>query len=279
MGRWRAMIEDFEILRYITIGQYLPGRSIIHRLDPAVKLFNAMVLILTIAFLTSYASNLLALVWVLALVSISGIPMGYSLSGLRPAVWFIIALLVLELLFSPVRGTVIWQLGFLHVTSYSMRLTVTSLVRLIDFILLISVFTLTTRTNDVTRAMERLSKPLQYLKIPTRELALIMTIALRFVPTFAMEMERLMKAQASRGGGLTKASKWNAVAQARARLPLILPLFLIALRRAEDLVIAMESRGYVPNQERTMYRQYHLVTRDWLSAVLTMVICVGLVVV
>jgi energy-coupling factor transport system permease protein len=106
-----------------------------------------------------------------------------------------------------------------------------------------------------------------------------MTIALRFVPTFAMEMERLMKAQASRGGGLTQASKWNIVAQARARLPLVLPLFLIALRRAEDLVIAMESRGYVPNQERTMYRQYHLVLRDWVTVFVVIAVCVGLVVV
>lgn len=273
------MTEDFELLRYITIGQYLPGASLIHRLDPAVKLFNTTALILTIAFLTSYLSNLLAFGLVLGLVFLSGIPLGYSLSGLRPAAWFIVALLVLELLFSPVKGAVLWHYGFLHMSSHSLQLTVTSLFRLVDFILLISVFTLTTRTNDVTRAMERISKPLQYLKVPTRELALIMTIALRFVPTFALEMERLMKAQASRGGGLTKTSKWNIVGQARARVPLILPLFLIALHRAEDLVVAMESRGYVPHQERTMYRQYHVTSRDWLAVLGTIVVCVGLFVV
>lgn len=270
------MTDDFELLRYITIGQYLPGHSIIHRLDPAVKLFGAIIVILTIAFLSNYIANGLALVVVLGLVALSGVPVGYSLSGLRPAVWFILALLLLELLFSPVRGQILWHYAFLHVSTYSLRLTTTSLLRLVDFILLISVFTLTTRTNDVTRAMERISSPLQYLKVPTRELALIMTIALRFVPTFALEMERIMKAQASRGGGLTQASKWNVVAQARARLPLILPLFLIALRRAEDLVIAMESRGYVPNQERTAYRQYHLVRRDWVALAVLVGVCVVL---
>lgn len=271
------MTDDFELLRYITIGQYLPGHSIIHRMDPAVKLFSAIIVILTIAFLNSYVANGLAFLVVLGLVFISGIPIGYSLSGLRPAVWFIVALLLLELLFSPVKGTVLWHAAFLHVSTHSLRLTVTSLLRLVDFILLISVFTLTTRTNDVTRAMERISSPLQYLKVPTRELALIMTIALRFVPTFALEMERIMKAQASRGGGLTQAPKWNIVAQARARLPLILPLFLIALRRAEDLVIAMESRGYVPNQQRTAYRQYHLELRDWVALFVAVGLSVGLI--
>lgn len=273
------MTEDFELLRYITIGQYLPGDSVIHRLDPAVKLLSAIIFILTVAFLNAYLSNGMAFLLILALVALSGVPIAYGLSGLRPAVWFIIALLLLELLFSPVKGAVLWSYGFLHVSQYSLRLTVTSLLRLIDFVLLISVFTLTTRTNDITRAMERVSKPLQYVKIPTRELALIMTIALRFVPTFAMEMERLMKAQASRGGGLTQAPKWNIAAQARARLPLILPLFLIALRRAEDLVVAMESRGYVPNQARTMYREYHLGLRDWIALGVVIGVSAGLVLV
>lgn len=271
------MAEDFELLRYITIGQYLPGESIVHRLDPAVKLLSAIIVILTVAFLNGYLPNFTAFVLILGLVALSGVPIGYGLSGLRPAIWFIFALLILELLFSPVKGVVLWSYSFLHISQYSLRLTVTSLLRLIDFILLISVFTLTTRTNDVTRAMERVSKPLQYLKIPTRELALIMTIALRFVPTFAMEMERLMKAQASRGGGLTKVAKWNIVAQARARLPLVIPLFLIALRRAEDLVVAMESRGYVPNQKRTMYREYHLAVRDWVALAVVVVVSAGLI--
>jgi len=195
--------EDFELLRYITIGQYLPGDSIVHRLDPAVKLLGAMFFILTVAFLSGYRANAAAFFLALGLMVLAGIPVKYGLSGLKPAVWFIIALLLLELLFSPLKGPVFWKWHFLHITGYSLRLTVTSLLRLVDFMLLISIFTLTTRTHDVTRAMERISKPLQVFKVPTRELALIMTIALRFVPTFAMEMERLMKAQASRGGGLT----------------------------------------------------------------------------
>lgn len=270
------MKEDFELLRYITIGQYLPGSTLIHKLDPAVKLLGVIIFILSIAFFTAYLPNLIAFLLTLGLVALSGVPIMYGLSGLRPAVWFIVALLLLELLFSPVKGALLWSYGFLHVSQYSLRLTTTSLLRLIDFMLLISVYTLTTRTNDVTRAMERLAKPLQYLKVPTRELALIMTIALRFVPTFALEMERLMKAQASRGGGLTHAKKWNIVAQARARIPLVLPLFLIALRRAEDLVVAMESRGYVPNQTRTMYREYRLSMRDWVALGTVIAVSLGL---
>jgi energy-coupling factor transport system permease protein len=271
------MAEDYELLRYITIGQYLPGRTVVHRLDPAVKLLAATVLILTIAFLGRYVSNVLALAVSVGALALAGIPLGYALSGLRPAVWIIVALLLLELLFSPLKGTVLWHDGYLHLTTYSLRLTTTSLLRLVDFVLLISAFTLTTRLNDVTRALERLTQPLQVLKVPTRELALILTIALRFVPTFALEMERLMKAQASRGGGLTKAPKWNPVAQARARLPLILPLFLIALRRAEDLVVAMESRGYVPHRERTHYRQYQIRREDWVALAVVLAVCALLV--
>jgi energy-coupling factor transport system permease protein len=273
------MAEDYELLRYITIGQYLPGRTVVHRMDPAVKLLAATVLILTIAFLGRYGSNVLALAVSLGALALAGIPLGYALSGLRPAVWIILALLLLELLFSPLHGTVLWRDGFLHLTTYSLRLTTTSLLRLIDFVLLISAFTLTTRLNDVTRALERLTEPLRLIRVPTRELALILTIALRFVPTFALEMERLMKAQASRGGGLTKAPAWNPVAQARARLPLVLPLFLIALRRAEDLVVAMESRGYVPHRERTHYRQYQVRREDWVALAVVLAVCALLILV
>lgn len=261
------MKEDFELLRYITIGQYLPRESPIHRLDPAVKLVIATILVLTVAFVYSYIANAIMLLFILAIVAVAGVPVGFALSGLRPAFWFIVALLVLELAFSPgtglTAGRTLLHWSFIRVTTGSLHLTIIAAARLVEFILLISAYSLTTRTADVTRALERVLSPFRVLRLPTRELALVMTIALRFVPTFALEMEKLMKAQASRGGGLTRASTWNFVAQVRARIPLIVPLFLIALRRAEDLVVAMESRCYVPGRERTMYRQYRLRAADW----------------
>lgn len=261
------MREDFELLRYITIGQYLPRPSLVHRLDPAAKLVMATILVLTVAFVYSYIANFLMLLFILAVVWAAGVPIGFALSGLRPAMVFIILLLLLELLFSPgtgmTGGAMLLHWGFVHITTGSLHLTIISAARLVELILLISAYTLTTRTADITRALERVLRPLQAMRLPTRELALVMTIALRFVPTFALEMEKLMKAQASRGGGLTRASTWNFAAQVRARIPLIVPLFLIALHRAEDLVVAMESRCYVPGRERTMYRQYRVGALDW----------------
>jgi len=274
------MSENFELLRYITIGQYLPRSSPVHRLDPAVKLLAVTALVLTVAFLYSYVGTALMLLLILGLVALAGVPVGFALSGLRPALWFVAALLVLELLFSPgtglTGGETLLSWGFLHVTAGSLHLTLVSGLRLVEFLLLMSAFTLTTRTSDVTRAVERVLSPLAALRLPTREFALVLTIALRFVPTFALEMEKLMKAQASRGGGLTRASRWNLLQQARARVPLVVPLFLMALRRAEDLVAAMESRCYVPGRPRTMYRRYRLRPADFAALALVLAVCAAL---
>ena len=272
------MKEDFELLRYVTIGQYLPGHSFVHRLDPAVKLLITAILVLSVAFLYSYVAIAITFLAILGIVAVAGVPLGFALSGLRPAFWFIVALLLLELLFSPASGmtggTTLLSWRFIHITTGSLHLTLVSAARLVAFILLISAYTLTTRTTDVTRALERLLGPLQVLRVPSRELALVMTIALRFVPTFALETEKLMKAQASRGGGLTGVGTWNFVGQLRARLPLIVPLFLSALRRGEDLVVAMESRCYVPGRERTMFRQYRISGRDWAALALAVLFAV-----
>jgi energy-coupling factor transport system permease protein len=262
------MTENFEVLRYITIGQYLPGTSPVHRIDPAIKLLATVILVLTVALTGALMPNLVLLGLAVGLTLLAGVPLGFALGGIRPAAGIIGALLLLELLFSPgtgiTGGAVLWHWGFIHVTTGSLLLAGVSLMRLLDFLLLVSLFTLTTRLADVTRAVERLLAPFQRIGVPAREFALILTIALRFVPTFALELERLMKAQASRGGGLTGVPRWNLWAQARARVPVIVPLFLVALHRAEELALAMEARGYAPYRERSRYRQYRIRPEDWI---------------
>ena len=166
-------------------------------------------------------------------------------------------------------------LGPARVTTLSLRVTVVGLVRVAAFLLLISAYTLTTRTADMTRAVERLLAPLRRVGVPGREIGLVFTIALRFVPTFAIELEKLMKAQTSRGSGLRQPRWWNLVAQASSRLPLVVPLFMIALARAEDLVQAMESRAYVPSRVRSVYRSHVPTLLDWLALILVVAVCVA----
>lgn len=271
-------MENFEVLRYVVIGQYLPTDSFVHHMDPALKLLALTVSVLAVAFAGSYAAAGAFLILTLGLVRLARVPVGYALSGLRPAVWLLVAFVLLELLFYQPAGSghapVLLALGPARVTTLSLRVTVVGLLRVITFLLLISAYTLTTRTADMARAVERLLAPLRRVGVPGREIGLVFTIALRFVPTFAIELEKLMKAQASRGSGLRRPPWWNPVAQASSRLPLVVPLFMIALARAEDLVQAMEARGYVPSRVRSVYRSHVPTLLDWLALILVVAVCV-----
>jgi energy-coupling factor transport system permease protein len=264
-------MENFEVLRYVVIGQYLPTDSPVHRMDPALKLLALAVIVLAVAFASTYLTSALFLVLALVIVRLARVPVGYAVSGLRLALWLLVAYVLLELLFyqpaTAAHAPVLLSLGPARVTTVSVRVTLVGLVRVVTFLLLISAYTLTTRTADMARAVERLLRPLRPLGVPGREIGLVFTIALRFVPTFALELEKLMKAQASRGSGLRRVSRLNVVAQARARLPLVLPLFAIAFARAEDLVQAMESRAYVPSRARSVYRSHVPTKLDWLALI------------
>lgn len=261
------MSSEFEISRSITIGQYVPTGSFIHRLDPRIKLLAFVILVVAIAFNTSYIGNAIGLVLSLYLFWASKIPISYGLSGVKPAIPFIIILAILQLLFQGQLfsdGKVYVDYGFILITSESIRLVVVSAVRFIEIIFLSSVLTLSTSTTELTHSIQSLLSPLKKINFPVHEISLITTIAIRFVPTFAIEMEKMMKAQASRGADFGTGGWWRIIQRTKEMFPIIIPLFNIALSRAEDLILAMESRCYTPGGDRSSFSVYKALTKDYL---------------
>lgn len=271
------MSAEFELSRNITIGQYLPTDSVVHRLDPRFKLAAFVIMILAIAICGTYVGNLFALAICIAMFWVSKIPLHYGLSGVKPAIPFIIILATLQLLFYGEiarGGTVYFQYGFITISSESVRLVLVSAMRFVEVIFLSSVLTLSTSTTELTHGMERLLGPLQRVKFPVHAFALIITIAIRFVPTFAMEMEKMMKAQASRGADFGTGEWWRIIRRTKDMLPIIIPLFNVALARAEDLILAMEARCYMPGASRTQYTHYKANGKDYAALIISIIISV-----
>lgn len=240
----------------ITIGQYLPGTSFLYGLDPRTKLLQFILLLFGASFCTTYTGNLLFLLLFSLLFVIARVPLSYGWSGIKPALPFIIILALLQLLFNGAlasQGTIYFHKYFITVSSANIRMIIVSTLRFIEIILLVSLLTLTTTLSDLSRAIEQLLKPLAFLKLPVYELSLVVMIALQFVPKFALEMEKIMKAQASRGASYGTARWWEIIKRTKETLPLFIPLFKIALSRAEDLVFAMEARAFVPGAPRSSY--------------------------
>jgi energy-coupling factor transport system permease protein len=271
-------MSEFSTFRHITIGQYLPYGSLVHRLDPRFKILMFMLLVAAVAFADSYTASLLLLIVLLSIVYISCVPVRYALQGLRPALPWIAIFAALQLLFykgqyGPETCSVIWSWGFMSITTCGVRLVTLMIPRLLEFMILISLLTLTTSTTELTHGLERLLSPLNRLKFPAHELAMVFTIALRFVPTLAEELEKIMKAQASRGADFGEQGRLRFVQRARNMIPLMVPLFLSALRRAEDLSLAMEARGYVGGKGRTSFIQLQSGPQDYVALALVLCFC------
>jgi len=267
-------MEGFEFLRHITIGQYLPGDSLLYQLDPRAKLVGFLLLITAVAFTPSYLGNAILLTVALVLILISQISVKYALQGLRPAIPIIVFFAVLQLLFlgefyiPPTGLRTLLRWGFIHITTGSVQLVVVSICRLIELLFLVSLLTFTTTTTELTHGAESLMSPLARFGFPAHELALVLTIALRFVPILALELETIVKAQASRGADFGGKGRLRFVQQTRQLLPLLVPLFINALRRAEDLILAMEARCYVGGRGRTHLVQFRSRPRDYLVVII-----------
>jgi energy-coupling factor transport system permease protein len=268
-------MEEFEISRNITIGQYLALGSFVHRMDPRVKLVSFTLLVAAITFSSSLSANVILLLAVLALVPFSKIPVRYALSGLKPAIPIVLLLAVFQILFytnafaASSNCVIFFRWGPLSSNTCGVQLAVVSAARFVELLVLTSLLTFSTTVTELTLGTEQLLSPLQRFNFPAHELALTMTIALRFIPTLAEELERIMKAQVSRGADLGQPGRLRFVQQTRALLPLIVPLFLGALRRAEDLVLAMEARCYTGGKGRTHFLELKARSSDLAAGVIT----------
>ena len=269
-------MEDFDFLRDITLGQYLPGNSPTHRMDPRAKLVALILLIWAITSVTTYLGNVVLVLSVLGLIVVSDLPLGYVLRGIRPILPVLAVFFVFQLLFAgnydPSGSPILWQwrpfeafpLTF-TITVSSLRLSIVSIMRLFCLLMVTSVLTFTTTTTGLTHGLELLLAPLGPLRVPAHELAMILAIALRFVPTLAEELERIMKAQASRGADIGRRGRLQFIQQTRQLVPIVVPLFVGTFRRAEDLILAMEARCYVGGKGRTRLAQLRMQRLDWLA--------------
>lgn len=251
---------SFELSRNVILGQYIPGNTFVHRLDPRTKLLCTLFLLVAISFTRSIPAAAIYLALLLVIVLVARIPLGFVLRpflrGL-PFILFFLGFTMLWLGWQEPVGTVYWEWGWVRITSSGVNLAVLSLIRLVSLLLLLSLPTLTTKITQLTYGVESLLKPWSRVGLPAQEIALVSTIALRFVPILTEELERVMKAQASRGGEIGSLN-WRQPAQiGQALLPLVVPLFVNAFRRAEEMAVAMEARGYVGGVERTRFIQLH----------------------
>jgi len=245
--------SEFEFLGRTTIGQYLPTGSVLHRLDPRVKLCMGLLLIIATIGTRSLAGLAILLAAVVLGLRLARISLRFALSGLRPMLPFLLLLALLQVFAIPQYtsgSAVLWRWHFLVITSGGLLAGALLIGRFCVLVLGISLFSFATSTTELTHGIEHLLLPLQRFGLPAHEFALVVTIAMRFLPILAAETERLMKAQASRGADFGR-GRGGLLQRARRLLPLLIPLFLVSLRRADDLVEAMEARCYMGGKGRS----------------------------
>ena len=262
------------MLSNITMGQYYPTDSIVHRLDPRVKILLTIAFIVGIFLVHSLWGYALALVFVYFMARLSHVPFKMLMRGLRPLRFILVLTFVLNLFFSG-EGTILWQWSFITITHEGLSRAVHYCLRLLFLVIGTSLLTLTTSPVSLSDGLELLLSPLKVIHFPAHELAMMMTIALRFIPTLLEEADKIMKAQMARGAD---SESGNLLARAKAMVPLLVPLFVSAFRRAGDLATAMESRCYRGGEGRTRLRVLKL-TRADLYASLVMAAFVGLIVI
>lgn len=281
-------MDEFEFSRSVTVGQYIPGGSVVHRLDPRAKIVGFIFILAGVITTPSYIGNGIAFAVVLGLVVLSRLPLPYLFGGIRPVIPIIVVYTVFNFLFlgnyDPTGSAVLWvrpvaigpwEFAF-TVTDNSMRQTAQGVFRIFDLILLSSLLTLTTPITMLSKAVEALLAPLRRLRVPGHEIAMILAIAYRFMPTVAEELERLMKAQASRGADFGRPGRLRFVQRTRQLIPITVPLFVAAFRRAEDLILAMEARCYAGGAGRSAVHLDALRRRDWTGMAAALVFTVAL---
>ena len=249
------------MLKDITIGQYYPGNSFVHRLDPRFKIIITL-LYITMLFMGSHLySMVFGIVFFFLTFFCSGIAAKVLLKSMKPILPILLITAILDLLF--IRdGTVYWSLGFLQITQEGVKTGVQMIIRISFLIVGTSMLTYTTSPIALTDAIERLLSPLKKLKFPVHAFSMMMTIALRFIPTLIEETDKIIAAQKARGADMESG---NLIQRAKALIPILVPLFVSAFRRAEELATAMECRCYRGDIGRTKMKQLHLSGKDWLA--------------
>ena len=262
------------MLRDITIGQYFPGESLIHRLDPRFKIIITLIYIVMLFSGGNYICLAAGAVYTFGAILLSRIPVKMFWKSVKPLLPFLIITAVLNLLLMT-NGKVLWQWRFLRVTEDGLNTSLFMVIRIVLLIMGTSLLTYTTSPITLTDAIERLLSPLRKIKFPVHELAMMMSIALRFIPTLIEETDKIMSAQKARGAEIDTGSFTT---RAKNLISILVPLFISAFRRADELATAMECRCYHGGEGRTRLRQLKSAPRDYIALAVTIGFLAGVIV-
>ncbi|ASZ06476.1 energy-coupling factor transporter transmembrane component T family protein [Enterococcus thailandicus] len=248
------------MMNKLIFGRYMPGDSFIHRLDPRAKLLASFYFIGIIFLANNWQTYLLLALFTLFAVSLSKVDMKFFIRGIRPLIWLILFTVALQVLFTS-GGEVYWHWGIFNITQFGVLNGLFIFCRFVLIIFMSTLLTLATPPLELSDAIEYLLRPLKVVRFPVHEISLMLSIALRFVPTLMDETEKIMNAQRARGVDFGEGSL---VQKMKAIIPLLIPLFVSSFNRAEDLATAMEARGYQGGEGRTKYRVLHWHNQDTL---------------
>lgn len=260
------------MIRDITLGQYYPENSPIHKLDPRVKIIAAVLYIIELFIVKDFSGFLVCAVALGIVVAISRVPLRFIMRGLKPIILILLFTFVLNIFM--VDGRILFTIGPLKVTDAGIYTAAFMAIRLILLIIGASLLTLTTTPISLTDGIERLLSPLALIGLPNHEIAMMMSIALRFIPTLLEETDKIMKAQQARGADFESG---NIIARARSLIPILVPLFVSAFRIASDLAMAMEARCYRGGKGRTRMNGMRMKRSDYISIVLMILFLAALI--
>lgn len=242
------------MIRDITIGQYYPAKSVLHRLDPRTKFLGTLGFLISVFLFHTFLGYAVATAFLVAMIAISKVPVKFMFKGLKAIVMILLITVVFNIILTP--GEVLWRFGIIKVTREGLVLAGRMAIRLVYLVIGSSIMTLTTTPNQLTDGLERLLRPLNKIRVPVHEIAMMMSIALRFIPILVEETDKIMKAQMARGADFESG---NLIQRAKSMIPILVPLFISAFRRATDLAMAMEARCYRGGEGRTKMKplKYH----------------------
>ncbi|MBJ8326324.1 energy-coupling factor transporter transmembrane component T family protein [Streptococcus pacificus] len=242
----------------LILGRYIPGDSIVHRLDPRSKLLAMFVFISIIFWANNLITNIILFSFTVIAILLSKVKLGFFIRGVRPMIGLILFTTFFQMFFIQ-GGTIIFEFGFLRITDYSLGQAVMIFIRFVLIIFFSTLLTLTTTPLSLSDAVESLLTPLKPFKVPVHEIGLMLSLSLRFVPTLMDDTTRIMNAQRARGVDF---GEGNIIQKVKSVIPILIPLFASSLKRADALATAMESRGYQGGDGRTKYRLLHWGLKD-----------------
>lgn len=263
------------MLDSVIIGRYVPGNSPLHRMDPRAKLLLVFFFVVIVFLANSTAGYGLLLLYTALLVAMSRVPLSYFLKGLKPVVFIAVFTFLIQIFLNK-EGDVLLKWGWLTIYEEGLRQGIYISLRFFLLVSVTTLLTLTTTPIQVTDGMESLLNPLKKVRFPVHELALMMSISLRFIPTLLDETQKIMKAQTARGVDISSGPFKDRM---KAVVPLLIPLFISAFKRAEELSIAMEARGYKGGEGRTKFRQLQWQAIDTIMLVSLLVVTLLLIVI